>query len=512
MSASGNRLRSEVRPLSRAWWAPFAAIPLLAAVIWSGTGSERFTIAVADLAAVATAVGGGGVLLRSSRRDADGGRPWRLLGIAMLLWGLGEVLWSWYEVVLGDEVPFPSVADVAYLGAIPVALAGVLAFAAGTGARFQLRTVLDGCLVAGSFLFASWALVLGPVWASGTGSAVEQAVSLAYPVTDLVLAVLALFIVAWGNTAERVPIRIVAAGLLVMAVTDSAFAWMTTNGSFSSTQPLVMLWPLSYLLVAVASRYRRGGDRRAAARVDDYGSMLAPYLPLLLAIAVAVPRLLGDGLGLFLSINAGALVAVLLLRQALLALDLRSTVAALHRRERELERLASHDALTGLANRASVGRRLEAAAGSGLEPTVLYIDLDGFKQVNDSYGHAAGDQLLIEVARRLEACIEPGMLLARLGGDEFVVLTEGSREGALSVAQSILGAFAMPFHHDGEVVRFQASIGVATAPVGASPDEAVRRADAAMYVAKGSGKGRAVEYPDGELFDAIRETDGDTAA
>lgn len=505
-------LRSDIRPPSRAWLAPFAAVALLAALVGSGIGGDRFTIAVANLASVVTAVGGGIVVLRAGRRAPDGGRPWHLLGIAMLLWGLGEVLWTWYEVVIGEEVPIPSIADVAYLGAVPVALAGVLAFATGTGARFQVRTVLDGCLVAASFLFASWAMVLGPLWEDGTGTVLEQAVTIAYPVTDLVLAVLALTIVQWGNTAERLAIRIVAAGLLVMAVTDSVFTWMTTNGSFSSTQPLVMLWPLSYLLLALASQYRRGEDRRATPRVEDHGSMLTPYLPLLLAIAVAIPRLLGDGLGLFLGINAGVIVAIVLLRQALLALDLRKTVAALHERERELERLASHDALTGLANRASFGRHLEAAVAAGVEPTVIYIDLDGFKQVNDSYGHAAGDQLLVEVARRLEACVESSMTLARLGGDEFVVLTRGSHDQARSVAKDILGAFAMPFLHDGETLSFQASIGIATAPAGSSPDEAVRRADAAMYVAKASGKGRAVDYPDDELLERLQSTDGDTAA
>lgn len=509
MIAPTTLLGADVRPPSRAWLAALATVGLLAALIWTGIGGERFTVAVADLAAVVAAVAGGIVVLRAARRAQDGGRPWRLLGVALLLWGLGEGLWTWYEVVLGDDVPFPSVADVAYLAAVPFALAGVLSFASGTGTRFQARTVLDGCLVAASFLFASWALVLGPLWADGGGSALAQVISFAYPLTDLLLAVLALTIVQWGNTAEQRSIRIVAAGLLVMAATDSAFTWMTMNGSYSSTQPLVMLWPLSYLLLALSSQYRRGGDRRATPRAEDHGSMLTPYLPLLLAIAVAVPRVLGEGLGLFLTLNAAAIIGIVLLRQALLALDLRSTVSSLHERERELERLASHDPLTGLANRASFGRHLESVVMAGIEPTVLYIDLDGFKQVNDRYGHAAGDQLLVEVARRLEACVEPSMILARLGGDEFVVLTQGTHEAALTLAQDILAAFCMPFVCDGETVRFQASIGIATAPPGASPDEAVRRADAAMYVAKASGKNRAVDYPDEELSQRLQGSDDD---
>jgi diguanylate cyclase (GGDEF)-like protein len=495
-----------------AWLAAFGAIPALAVLIGVGLGGERATIALADVASVLTAVGGGAVLLRAGRRSPDGGRPWLLLGAAMLLWGLGEVLWGFHEVVQHDEVPFPSIADVAYLAAVPFALAGVLAFARGSGAGFQLRTVLDGCLVAASLLFASWALVLGPLFAQGSDSTLEQAVSIAYPLTDLVLAVLALLIVQWGNTAERVAIRIVAAGLLVMALTDSAFTWMTMDGSYSSSQPIVMLWPLSYLLLAVAASYRRGEDRRAVPRAQELGSMLTPYLPLVLALAVAVPRAVGDGLGPFLSVNGAIIVVVVLLRQAVLAIDLRTTVRSLHERERQLERLAHQDSLTGLANRASFGRCLEQAVEAGHEPTVVYIDLDGFKQVNDSFGHAAGDELLIEVARRLEACMDPSMMLARLGGDEFVVLVDGSHETAVEVARQILESFEVPFQHAGETVAFQASLGIATAPAGASPDEAVRRADAAMYVAKASGKGRAVDYPDEELLERLTSSDDGDAA
>lgn len=494
---------------SRAWLAAFGVLAALAVLVATGVGGERASVAIADVAAMITALGGGVILLRAARRTPHGGRPWLLLGVAMLLWGLGELLWTWYEVVLENDVPFPSIADVAYLGAVPVALAALLAFSHGSGARFQLRTVLDGCLVAASFLFASWALVLGPLWAEGSGSRLEQTVSIAYPLTDLVLAVLALLIVEWGNTAERVSIRIVAAGLLVMALTDSAFTWMTMDGSYSSSNPIVMLWPLAYLLLALAASYRRGRDRRAEPRVQQFGSMLTPYIPLALAIAVAIPRALGDGLGPFLSVNAGVIVAVVLLRQAVLAVDLRTTVQSLNERERQLERLAHHDSLTGLANRASFGRRLEAAVEAGREPTVIYIDLDGFKQVNDSFGHAAGDHLLVEVARRLEACMGPSMLLARLGGDEFVVLVDDSHDLALGVARRVLQSFELPFQHEGETVAFQASLGIATAPAGASPDEAVRRADAAMYVAKASGKGRAVDYPDDELLEQLWSADGE---
>jgi diguanylate cyclase len=486
-------------------WSPWAvtagALAATSALIWSGALDESASTAITDAAAVLTALGGAWIVLRAAGRAAEP-MPWRLLGAAMVLWGVGEVLWGYYEVILSDEVPFPSVADIAYLGAVPFAVAGVLSFARGSGIRFHVRTILDGCLASGSLLFITWALVLGPLWRDDAGGLWVHTISVAYPVTDLVLAVLALVIVQWGNDVQRSSLRIVAAALLVMAATDTAFTWLTTNGTFTSSNPISMLWPVSYVMLAFATRLGSSGTRRTTRADESLGSLLTPYVPLLGAIAVATPRLLdGHPLGPFLTINGAALVALVLLRQAITAWDLRRTVGALHERERELQRLASEDSLTGLANRASFAIRLEEALSApGAEPAVVYIDLDGFKEVNDSFGHAAGDDLLIEVGRRLQACLSPSMVLARLGGDEFVVLVEAGHDEAVSLARQILGAFELPFRREGEAISFHASLGIAAAPIGGSPDEAVRRADAAMYVAKATGKGRAVDYPGEDLL------------
>ena len=475
-----------------------AVFLLATAVVWAGLGSDWVTMAITDGSAVVTAFAGAVLVLRAARLPGGNRSGWTLFGIAMLLWGLGEVLWTSYEVVREVDVPYPSVADIAYLGAVPFAVAGLLAFARGSGARFRARTILDGCLVSGSLLFITWALVLGPAWRTYAGDTWSHVVTIAYPMTDLVLAVLALVTVQWGRTSQRSSLYVIAAGLLVMAAADTAYTWISTYSTFSTTNPISMLWPAAYLLIAVAAVLRPGIDRRAVTRVEPAAAVLIPYIPLLGAIAVAAPRLLdGRPLGPFLTVNGIALVAIVLIRQALTAWDLRTTVGALNDREHELRRLALADPLTGLANRASFGASLEAATSApDVDPAVIYIDLDGFKRVNDSFGHAAGDELLVEVSRRLAACAGPRMMLARLGGDEFVVLVEDGQDEATEVARLILQSFTQPFQLDGQSIPFQASIGIAAAPTGGSPDEAVRRADAAMYVAKTSGKGRAVTYPD----------------
>jgi diguanylate cyclase (GGDEF)-like protein/PAS domain S-box-containing protein len=157
---------------------------------------------------------------------------------------------------------------------------------------------------------------------------------------------------------------------------------------------------------------------------------------------------------------------------------------------------AFHDPLTDLANRSlflyQVGHALARGARHGNTVAVLFLDLDNFKNVNDSLGHAAGDRLLVDAARRLSTCVRDTDLIARLGGDEFAVLVEDCRtdDDVLVVADRIRDALQRPFALSGKEVFVNASIGIARAVPGESSDDVVRNADVAMYVAKTRGKGQ----------------------
>jgi len=160
--------------------------------------------------------------------------------------------------------------------------------------------------------------------------------------------------------------------------------------------------------------------------------------------------------------------------------------------EAALAHRATHDKLTGLPDRLLLADRLEQAMARlqrGTEQVaVLYIDLDGFKAVNDRFGHAAGDSVLIEVATRIQASIRPGDTASRVGGDEFVVLAEGvSVEGAGVIGERIAGEVARPIEVSGHEVRLGTSVGLAMASAGDDPVEVVIRADQAMYRAKRDG-------------------------
>ncbi|MHB8509691.1 MAG: putative bifunctional diguanylate cyclase/phosphodiesterase, partial [Candidatus Dormibacteria bacterium] len=168
----------------------------------------------------------------------------------------------------------------------------------------------------------------------------------------------------------------------------------------------------------------------------------------------------------------------------------------------QMQHQAFHDALTGLPNRALLLDRLEQALARtrrevGGRVAVLFIDLDGFKYVNDSLGHTEGDRLLVDVAARIRGCLRASDTAARLGGDEFAVLVEDSDddEDATQVADRILAAVGAPFEISGKQLHVTASIGVASSTLGEeAAAELLRNADLAMYNAKGSGKHRSRVY------------------
>jgi diguanylate cyclase (GGDEF)-like protein len=212
-------------------------------------------------------------------------------------------------------------------------------------------------------------------------------------------------------------------------------------------------------------------------------------------------RFTHDDLALFdtLAANASAALQYDRLEQA---------VSELRDLQEQLHHQAYHDPLTGLANRAlfrqEVHGALERSVDRGI--AVLFIDLDDFKMVNDTLGHAVGDQLLRAAARRLSRCIRTGDLVARLGGDEFAILCRPPHEperAGIDVAKRVLDAFEVPISVASHVLPVRLSVGVATsAHSGGRPEDLLRDADVAMYEAKETGKGRYAVF-DPEMRDVV---------
>lgn len=178
--------------------------------------------------------------------------------------------------------------------------------------------------------------------------------------------------------------------------------------------------------------------------------------------------------------------------------------------QEELAHQAFHDGLTGLANRAlfhdQVERALRRRTGRD-QVAVLFLDLDEFKEVNDSHGHAAGDELLVGVADRLARSLREADVIARLGGDEFAILVEGDRPGLADIGRRILEALDEPVPAGGHEVQVRASVGIALGEGARDAEELLRNADVAMYLAKSQGKGRLAFYEQDQHEELLRRAE-----
>lgn len=227
-------------------------------------------------------------------------------------------------------------------------------------------------------------------------------------------------------------------------------------------------------------------------------SLLIATLPTVAALAVHAFADDATPLHTELFLLEAMLVAMITALSLQTVAHLYRTSVAHHTAKFDMAQLATSDALTGLPNRLLLRERFHdsilATAQTGARLAVHFIDLDGFKGVNDRHGHPAGDAVLQQVARRLEAAVRADDTVARLGGDEFIVIqTELAHEDeAEMLARRIIKVLSAPYEVDGVEMRIAASIGIATTPeFGPDLERLIACADAALYRSKGSGKGRA---------------------
>lgn len=446
-------------------------------LLLNGWGSAAFELVVSVLALLGA---------RATTRPA---MP-LALGSGMAMWALGDFVLT-LESRHGVTPVSPSKADVFYLMFFPLAYLAIGLMVRREQIRMVPALWFDGAIaglgtaaLCAAFAFRRIAEIAG-------GSASAVATNLAYPLGDVLLLALVVGGTVLLSGRRRTAWYLVATGCVLNASGDTFNLFHGAGAPALGSVVDAIAWPASLFLMSIAVWTPQAvGDPLAETAAPGF---VLPGAGAAAALAVLLVGSFGD-----VTPNAVALAAgTLLVAGARLALTLQSLRTLTAERHQQ----AVTDELTGLGNR----RRLDQVlcnlfggeAATRTESAFLFVDLDHFKEVNDSFGHAAGDQLLRQIGPRIQECLGERDLLLRIGGDEMaVILFESGETHAVEVAERVSEVVREPFVLDMVTVRIGASIGIARAGVHAQdPDELIRCADQAMYRAKDNGERYAVYDP-----------------
>jgi diguanylate cyclase (GGDEF)-like protein len=419
-------------------------------------------------------------------RMSESRGSWMAFAFGISIYGLGNVLWAaWIEHL--PNPPIPSICDGMWLTLYPACGVGILALARVRDRRVPARIWLDGVIAGLGVAAIGAAIVLRPVLASVSGSTAAVITEMAYPVCDLLLAGLVVGVLALrGWRLDRLWVML-GSGFLALAAADCMYAVQVAHGASAPSDATNLVYDLGVLLLALAA-----WQPETAETTEQVPSATVLAIPAAFTVS-AVGLLVYDHFSR-LDLLALTLVALTMLaafaRTGLAFRDVRALA--------ETRRQALTDDLTAMPNRRDFLQRLRSAilasraTGGGV--ALLLVDLDHFKELNDTLGHDAGDQLLRQVGERMRATLRTTDTGARLGGDEFGVLLLDAPDArqAERVADKILSAIAEPFPVKDVSLRVTASIGIALFPEHAEDaNQLMQHADVAMYDAKRAQSGRA---------------------
>jgi diguanylate cyclase (GGDEF)-like protein len=425
---------------------------------------------------------------------------WISLGAAMSLSTLANIPYYWFPLLMGHSLPFPSPVDALWLLTYPCFMVALFALVYQRRGDDKAGNALDSMIlvVAGSILM--WEFILAPDVHSTDLPPLAHLVSALYPTMDLVVfAMLVRLLVASGRNGST---RLLLGSFVCLLSADVVYAVTLSNDSYRFGGPTDGLWMASYLLVGVAALHPQATVLPESVSSNNRVSM--GRLAFLGASLLVGPVLLATRPHevIFVACSSGVSFLLVIARMTWLNRRLVSVSMEVDRKTDELHYQAMHDRLTGLPNRALILDRIEQALERSRRDhgpiAVLFLDLDGFKRVNDTFGHAAGDQLLRAVSDRLTAMLRSSDTVGRLGGDEFVVVVEGQAldAGPEVIADRIREALAEAFHvgpGDEVTVHLKTSIGIAVG-VRDGAEDLLRDADVALYAAKDAGRGQYVLF------------------
>jgi diguanylate cyclase len=442
-------------------------------------------------------------LTRNPAVSAEGRRFWRHLSLAQVVIVLGTLVTAWDTLADPATVTLAGPANALFGCAILVVLWALLRLPARDPIRGTavVRFGLDAAVVVLTVGLFGWYLYFRNF------NELVSAVGSAGPVMALTLFACAAALafsklaIAGARGVDRRTLYYLGFCVTVSAIAGGIL--LPRLASRPDLNAIAVSVPLTFFLFSLTIERERSLLGRATPdRRPRRPFSLAPYL----AVAATDGLLLyTKGSSVVVTSVGVTLTAIVVGRQILafydnarLLRELDTSLADLREAQQQLAHQATHDVLTGLANRRLFEERLDAALTSAAPVAVALIDLDDFKTVNDTLGHHAGDQLLVTVGERLRASVDDGDLVARLGGDEFALLlgpaSAASAASADAVLAQVSAAMAEPVPVDHRELPVGCSVGLAESWPGAGPGELLRRADVAMYASKAAGKGRSARY------------------
>ncbi|GAA3134037.1 bifunctional diguanylate cyclase/phosphodiesterase [Planomonospora alba] len=456
--------------------------------------------------------------------------PWRLIRASVLLawlsttlgWGVG---WIWLEIPA-----LLSAYNAGTLIAYGLSLTALIGLSLqAPGARGAV--LLDAGIITVGVAMPMWSFFIEPAIDRSTHTGADLVFALIMPVIDLFLVGLVLRLALDNGRAPW--LTLLSGSYLVMFLADGLH--LLDQAAGRSYGPVSTVGWLSWAVLVGSAALHPSMADASQLRTPPLASRSRVTFFLVLALVSPVACIVGQRV---LDLDTVAqphdeimftgltvLLAVLLVMRlstvARVAEDRAGELStALLRQEalqRSLSHSALHDPLTGLANRTLLSQALHqalsrAAASETAPPALLLLDLDAFKDVNDTFGHPVGDELLTHTAARLQTLTTDGQTLARLGGDEFaLVLPSATVHDAIATAQDLLAALREPYRLEGRELYLTTSIGVLAGMTVASPSEALRDADLALYAAKNAGKNQLVLFTS-DLREARMERTRLTAA
>jgi diguanylate cyclase len=475
-SADGRheRLTSSTRPnrIGLAYGAYLVASTILILVYpWLPSAGRNGVFLLVSLSAIPA------VLVGLRRISPGHRRTWVLLLAALAVINIANLL----RLLPGVGVPVDNLLDAAGNVLVLAAALALITEQAHNG----LGRIIDTTIAAFALGGVLWDVVLSPnLLPAYQDGAPKAALCIVIFALSGVLGALGQLVIQRPNPALRPLIVALSLGLvgnIVVAVTANPHANTAAAMMFIGAYSGVGLFGLHPTAPQLVTPAPMRPETLSIGRLVFLGLAVA-----VVPVMVGGRQLAGGNRdGLVLVISTVTIVTLVIVRIGQLS-------AQRNRAEQALKYEATHDSLTGLVNRKECLTRLRSALSSGASCAVLFCDLDRFKAVNDRYGHAHGDQLLIEVALRLRNSVRGKDVVCRFGGDEFVVLfRDSSRNQVDTIEQHIIDALSSPIPISSELITIGASTGTAFATGDIDPDELITRADHAMYVAKTSGTSRA---------------------